>query len=314
MSELHPMGSPSPSSSSTASLSFPSSSPAVRWVMSSLARLVARWPSWALWTLLGLGMLCIVTGALPTLLRRFFPRKASSNPTGGRKVGGGITPVSSAAGDAVEVSTETRAKFCRFQAQYLVVYLIVQLADWCQGTNMYTLYQSYGVDVGLLFIAGFSSGAVFGTFLGLYVDRFGRKMGCLVFCVLEIIINTLEHFPDLRLLLLGRILGGVSTSLLFSAFESWMVSAHRSMGFPESWLSLTFSYASMGNGAMAVLAGIIAQVASDVMGDIGPFRVAIALTVVALVLILPWAENYAGSNDSDPLGFAAAVEAIGSVA
>lgn len=60
------------------------------------------------------------------------------------------------------------------------------LADWLQGTNMYTLYQSYGVDVGTLFLTGFSSAAVFGTFLGLFVDRFGRRNGCIVFCVLEV--------------------------------------------------------------------------------------------------------------------------------
>ena len=37
----------------------------------------------------------------------------------------------------------------------------------------------------------------------------------------------MEHVPSMRLLLLGRVLGGMSTSLLFSAFESWMVSEHR---------------------------------------------------------------------------------------
>ena len=40
---------------------------------------------------------------------------------------------------------------------------------------MYTLYTSYGVDVGTLFITGFLNGAIFGTFLGLYVDSWGRN-------------------------------------------------------------------------------------------------------------------------------------------
>ncbi len=31
-------------------------------------------------------------------------------------------------------------KFRKFQASYLVVYLLIMLADWLQGTNMYTLY------------------------------------------------------------------------------------------------------------------------------------------------------------------------------
>ena len=46
----------------------------------------------------------------------------------------------------------------------------------------------------------------------------------------KVVINALEHIPDMRLLLLGRVLGGISTSLLFSAFESWMVSQHRKQG------------------------------------------------------------------------------------
>jgi len=43
---------------------------------------------------------------------------------------------------------------------------------------------------------------------------------------------------------------------------------------------------------MAVLAGIVAQILEDKLGHIGPFQGAIFLTVVALILILPWEENY----------------------
>jgi MFS family permease len=133
---------------------------------------------------------------------------------------------------------------------------------------------------------------VFGTFVGLYVDQYGRKMGCVLFCVLEIIINTLEHFPSLGLLLVGRVLGGISTSLLFSAFESWMVTEHRARGFPDEWLARTHGLASTGNGIVAVVAGVLAQVSADAMGDIGPFRLAIALTVLCLGFVLQWSENY----------------------
>jgi MFS family permease len=185
--------------------------------------------------------------------------------------------------------------FFWFQLQYLSVYLIVMLADWLQGPNMYTLYTSYGVDVGTLFITGFLSSAIFGTFVGVYVDLWGRKLGCVVFCVLEIIINLLEHVPNFTTLMVGRILGGISTSLLFSAFESWMVSEHRKRGYKEEWLAKTFALASSGNGVVAIVAGFIAQISADLVGDIGPFQVAIALTVVALVLVMGWEENYGES-------------------
>lgn len=63
-------------------------------------------------------------------------------------------------------------------------------------------------------------------------------------------------------LLIGRVLGGISTSLLFSAFESWMVAEHRKRGFPEDWLASTFAISSWGNGLMAIMAGFLAQIAA----------------------------------------------------
>lgn len=83
--------------------------------------------------------------------------------------------------------------------------------------------------------------------------------------MLEIIINILEHIPNMTALMIGRILGGMSTSLLFTAFESWMVSEHRKRGFEESWLASTFSISSWGNGFGAILAGLLAQVAAGMI-------------------------------------------------
>ena len=160
------------------------------------------------------------------------------------------------------VADHTMLNFRFFQAQYLTVYLTIMLADWLQGTNMYTLYSSYGVDVGTLFLTGFLSSAIFGTFLGIYVDTWGRKLGCVIFCVLEIIINIMEHIPSMPCLLVGRVLGGLSTSLLFTAFESWMVSEHRRRGYPEALLASTFSISSWGNGFVAILAGFLAQLSA----------------------------------------------------
>ena len=135
--------------------------------------------------------------------------------------------------------------FGAFQKQYLVVYMIIMLADWMQGTHMYTLYLSYGVNISALFLTGFLSGAIFAPFLGSLVDRYGRKKSCIAYCVLEVVINTLEHSTHFPTLLLGRVLGGISTNLLFSAFESWMTTEHHKRGFPQAWLSRTFSSVSL---------------------------------------------------------------------
>lgn len=50
---------------------------------------------------------------------------------------------------------------------------------------------------------------------------------------------------------------------------------------------------------MAILAGIVAQVLEDFFGHIGPFQGAIALTVLALVMILQWDENYGEEKEGE---------------
>eukprot|EP00933_Yihiella_yeosuensis_P022008 TRINITY_DN17323_c1_g1_i1.p1 TRINITY_DN17323_c1_g1~~TRINITY_DN17323_c1_g1_i1.p1 ORF type:complete len:449 (+),score=82.67 TRINITY_DN17323_c1_g1_i1:76-1422(+) len=235
------------------------------------------WPAWALNTFI---VLVGVTSVVGLVQRK---RDASSN---------------SAADDEIPKG-ERLDEFRKFQRQYLVVYTIIMGADWLQGTNMYTLYQSYDVDISSLFITGFTSSAIFGTIVGMYVDVWGRKLGCIVYLIIEVVVNVLEHVNNFPLLLLGRVLGGISTSLLFSAFETWMVSEHRKRGFPEGWLSDTFGTASFINGISAIIAGIVAQVCADKLGEIGPFQAAIALTVLALFFVVYWEENYGGDDKKD---------------
>lgn len=49
---------------------------------------------------------------------------------------------------------------------------------------------------------------------------------------------------------------------------------------------------SIANGSMAIAAGICAQILEDCFGHIGPFRGAIALTALAMALVMQWDENY----------------------
>lgn len=267
-------------------------------------------PAWSVALFAGLAA---VYGSL--LLVQFFTRPPPPPPA-----------AATTAKDGTRVGSE--AEFAAFQRRWAVVYTTIMLADWLQGTHMYALYSSYDLskdDIGNLFLAGFGSGALFSTVIGPFVDRFGRKAGCVFYCVLEVrrrrrrahrhalsaaragrprapapraraqlVINCLEHAHTFRLLLLGRVLGGISTSLLFSAFESWLVSEHRRRGFPEQWLERTFSANGALNGVTAIAAGLLAQLltANLRMGSIGPFRGAIGLTALALLQILSWDENY----------------------
>jgi MFS family permease len=230
-----------------------------------------NWPAWAIRTFVG--MAAFTLGIYGFSLKRAGAEGETQKPSG-KKLG----------------------DFRAFQRQFLIVYCIIMTADWLQGTNMYTLYMSYNVSISTLFITGFTSSAIFGTIVGLYVDKWGRKVGCIVYLVLEIIINILEHFNNFPVLMIGRVLGGISTSLLFSAFETWMVCEHRKRGFHNDWLADTFSTMSFINGLSAIVSGLVAQLIADQLGEIGPFQAAIAMTALALVFVIFWPENY-GSDD-----------------
>jgi len=256
-----------------------------------LSNVLPDWPTWAV------NLLFTMTTALScTLLINYFDTPDDETETAEEK-------------KLLESGNKTHqslhGEFDTFRRSYLSVYLVIMLADWMQGTHMYTLYLSYNVNISALFLTGFLSGAIFAPFLGSLVDKFGRKRSCIVYCLLEIVINWLEHYSSFNTLLLGRVFGGISTNLLFSSFESWMATEHRKRGFPEEWMARTYSECSVGNGATAILAGILAQVLEDSFGHIGPFQGAIALTALALVLILQWEENYGepqeGKHESSSL-------------
>jgi len=236
------------------------------------------WPAWALYTFMALACATVVMAIVQQIRDK---DKGDSKGDEGRPTG------------------EKVPLFRAFQRRYLTVYAIIMMADWFQGTNMYTLYMSYGVNISALFLSGFLSGAVFAGPVGIYIDRYGRRLSCIVYLVLEIIINICEHYNNFTVLWISRVLGGITTCILFTGFEAWMVSEHRKEGFPDHWVADTFSKASFINGLSAIVAGILAQVCADTFGEIGPFQAAIALTALALVFVLFWPENYGGGEGDD---------------
>jgi undecaprenyl pyrophosphate phosphatase UppP len=61
--------------------------------------------------------------------------------------------------------------FFRISLHSQFVFLLA--ADWLQGAHVYVLYQSYNLtsrQIGELFVGGFASSMVFGTFIGSLAD------------------------------------------------------------------------------------------------------------------------------------------------
>mmetsp|Transcript_83595 Transcript_83595/g.147850 ORF Transcript_83595/g.147850 Transcript_83595/m.147850 type:complete len:480 (+) Transcript_83595:86-1525(+) len=207
-------------------------------------------------------------------------------------------------------------EFTKFQMTYLSVWSLCVAADWLQGPYVYALYQAYGFEhyqVAQLFVAGFAASLFFSCFVGSVADKIGRKRCCMAYCVFYILSCATKHFKSYHILMLGRVTGGIATSLLFSCFECWMVSEHLTRHeFSDSLLSYLFGIKFQVMYFVAIASGILAQFASDsfrfapitkdslvyVGGNCVPFDLSAFVLVIAFILIgLFWEENY-GNPDS----------------
>lgn len=201
--------------------------------------------------------------------------------------------------------------------KYLLVYLLATLSDWLQGPYVYALYDAYGYsqhDIAVLFVAGFGSSMVFGSFVGGMADWGGRRRFIVIFAITYAASCLTKHFKDFNILMLGRLLGGVATSLLFSVFEAWLIRSHADAKLSKPFLSKSFAYAQYGNSVIAIIAGLVANKAANstemasMSGDgdlvyFGGYLNPFDMSLVALILCgtfaaLLWEENYGEQQDN----------------
>jgi multisubunit Na+/H+ antiporter MnhC subunit len=129
-------------------------------------------------------------------------------------------------------------------------------------------------------------------------------------------------FKNFGILLLGRLLGGVATSLLFSIFEAWLIRSHADAQI-KHLLGKSFSWAAFSNSIVAILTGLVANKLAEqfeltpiqedflyIGGYLSPFDLAMVTSLLcALAAGLVWEENYgeseagsSGHEDSSKVG------------
>lgn len=121
----------------------------------------------------------------------------------------------------------------------------------------------------------------------------------------------LSDFNDFNILMLGRLLGGVATSLLFSVFEAWLIRSHSDAKISKQMLSNSFSTAAYGNSIIAIIAGLLANKAASANemkaisgilykgGFLNPFDIALlALVACGMLASTLWDENYGQTPQS----------------
>ncbi|ORY31469.1 DUF791-domain-containing protein [Neocallimastix californiae] len=191
---------------------------------------------------------------------------------------------------------ENNSEYQKLNKSYLIVYSLVVTGDWLQGPYNYSLYQSYGFSlekIGWLSVCGYLSSLILGTYVGSTADKFGRKKMCLVFCLLYGTSCLLRYISDFYVSLFSRVLGGISTSLLFSCFEAWLINEHNSKGFASSLLSNTLTWAAFLNGLTAIISGLIGNLVVNYFNYAAPYGVAVIIFAISAVYIQHnWNENY----------------------
>lgn len=99
---------------------------------------------------------------------------------------------------------------------------------------------------------------------------------------------------SVAVLFLGRVLGGVSTTLLYSVFEAWMIHEHISRdlenkGLPQNQI---LSQMTTCSSVVAIIAGVVGHILVDIFGtNLAPFMASAVCLAMAFVLILKFWVN-----------------------
>ena len=102
---------------------------------------------------------------------------------------------------------------------------------------------------------------------------------------------TLYFGGHYEMILLSRVIFGAASALHHSSFEGYVIHQHTILGFPDDWLTQTFSMLPHVMTFAAGLSGPVGQIAAS-MGISGLISVIVGLGLVAVVhIIFNWEKD-----------------------
>ncbi|KAH8775210.1 major facilitator superfamily transporter [Diaporthe sp. PMI_573] len=246
-----------------------------------------------------LGVLFILNSLL------FYRQRRSNRPTQNLD----SEPENDADEQVKDFAAEPDTRVTDFVKQYLAGHLLAFAADWLQGPHLYAVYKYdkklTETHVAALYATGFISAALSGAFAGQLADRYGRKRACLVYCATYTACCLSMLSDNLYILFAGRFCGGISTTLLFSAFDAWMNTEYHKRGLEAEHLSLStlYGWLTSCNSVVAITTGITGEILVLLTGTrMSPFLLAVVvLGGTAAWISSTWRENY-GSQANDVSG------------
>ena len=188
---------------------------------------------------------------------------------------------------STEGLTITTKEFKIFQTGFLTAYSAMMLGELLCLASFYPTFTAFELtleQVTRLYIVTVISSTAFGIVTEI-VDFGARKDKCVLSAVLYAVsICSCFFGGHFETLLLGRVVYGAASALHHSAFEMYAVHEHATLGFPDDWLTYTFTLLAHVMALVAALSGTIGQTASS-SGALGCFSLAAALFVLSAAYI-----------------------------
>jgi MFS transporter, MFS domain-containing protein family, molybdate-anion transporter len=187
-----------------------------------------------------------------------------------------------AAADGADPATTDGDDLTRFRWGFLSVYLLVMSPEWLSGPYLYALLcEERGLPESVvigLYATAYASAAVSALGVGFLADRYGRRRACLAQCVIHscACLTVVFGGDSLPLLFLGRVLAGTALTLLWTVFESWMVTEWNARGLDrggaEGGLGEMFGVMTTTNCMAAIVGGLFGHcMVSALESKVWPF-------------------------------------------
>jgi len=207
----------------------------------------------------------------------------------------GVTYIKVKSTEGVTITTK---EFKIFQTGFLTAYSAMMLGEMLCLASFYPTFSSFEKmdleKVTRLYIVTIIATTGFGVLIDI-LDFGARKDKCVLSAVLYAIsmMSILLFGGHYETLLLSRVVYGAASALHHSAFELYAIHEHATQGFPDDWLTFTFSVLAHVMALVSALSGTVGQTAAS-SGDLGCISLACAVFVFsAIYMTFVWGKDMA---------------------
>ena len=194
--------------------------------------------------------------------------------------------------------TITTKEFKLFQSSFLSGYSAMILCELISTASFYQTFTALELNleqITKLYIVTIISTTFFGVLTEI-IDVGERKSKCVMSGILySVAMLTIFFGGHFETVLIGRIIYGAASALHHSSFESYVINEHTSLGFPDDWLTQTFSFLTHSMSLVAALSGSIGQIVTSSAGPLGCAGLCCAMfALTSFYLMIAWSKDTGG--------------------